>query len=70
MSEGEPLGEEVECAHHYTRFDLRTGAVVSLPAIERTLVLSCPVSVEDVQVFVVVRDSSNCGAPHRAMDGA
>jgi 3-phenylpropionate/trans-cinnamate dioxygenase ferredoxin subunit len=45
LCEGERYGFEIECPRHGSHFDLRTGAVLSLPA------------TEDVEVFsVVVRD--------------
>ena len=34
LSDGELVGEEVECPMHGSRFDVRTGAVRSLPATE------------------------------------
>ncbi|MBI4641820.1 MAG: Rieske 2Fe-2S domain-containing protein, partial [Candidatus Tectomicrobia bacterium] len=33
LSEGEVWGEVIECPKHGARFDLRTGEVVSLPAV-------------------------------------
>ena len=51
LSEGDLLGFEVECPLHFSRFDLRTGAVSSLPALEPAV--TYPVEVEDGAVFVL-----------------
>lgn len=50
LSEGDLWGEVVECPLHGAQFDVRTGAVVSLPAIFP--VASYPVKVEDGAVYV------------------
>ena len=52
LSEGEIEGCEVECWAHGARFDLRTGAVTELPAIDP--VESYPVTIVDERVLVDV----------------
>ena len=52
LCEGEREGFEVVCPRHGARFDLRTGAVLSLPATED--VEAFPVEVRDGEVYVVV----------------
>jgi 3-phenylpropionate/trans-cinnamate dioxygenase ferredoxin subunit len=51
LCEGEREGFCVICPRHGARFDLRTGAVLSLPATED--VESYPVVVRDGEAFVV-----------------
>ena len=51
LCEGEREGFCVICPRHGAKFDLRTGAVLSLPATED--VESFPVVVRDGQAFVV-----------------
>ena len=50
LCEGLREGFEIECPRHGARFDLRTGAVLSLPATEG--VETFPVTVRDGEVFV------------------
>ena len=50
LSEGEVSDCAIECWLHGARFDLRTGAALSLPATEPVPVF--PVKVEDDAVFV------------------
>jgi 3-phenylpropionate/trans-cinnamate dioxygenase ferredoxin subunit len=52
LSEGEIEGCEVECWAHGARFDLRTGAVTELPAIDP--VDSYPVTIDGERVLVDV----------------
>ena len=52
LCEGEREGFEVVCPRHGARFDLRTGAVLSLPATED--VEAFPVEVRDGEVYVEV----------------
>lgn len=54
LSEGELLGCDIECPLHYSRFDLRTGEPVSLPATERASVF--PVSVDNGELYIDVPD--------------
>jgi 3-phenylpropionate/trans-cinnamate dioxygenase ferredoxin subunit len=55
LSEGEVDDCTVECWLHGSRFDLRTGAALSLPATEPVAVY--PVKVEDGKVLVSVEES-------------
>jgi len=50
VAEGELVGTEIECPRHGARFDVRTGKVLSLPAIVD--IPSYPVRVEDGSVLV------------------
>jgi 3-phenylpropionate/trans-cinnamate dioxygenase ferredoxin subunit len=52
LCEGDREGFEVTCPRHGARFDLRTGAVLSLPATED--VDAFPVTVRDGEAFVQV----------------
>jgi 3-phenylpropionate/trans-cinnamate dioxygenase ferredoxin component len=52
LCEGDREGFDVICPRHGARFDLRTGAVLSLPATEG--VQAFPVSVRDGDVFVQI----------------
>ncbi len=55
LSEGEVDDCTLECWLHGSRFDLRTGAALSLPATEPVPVY--PVKVEDGKVLVSVQES-------------
>src|SRR3972149_2108676 len=50
LGEGELYGDEIECPRHGARFDVRTGAVLSLPAVKP--VASYPVRVEGSDIYV------------------
>lgn len=50
LTEGDLWGEVVECAYHGAQFDVRTGQVLSLPAI--FALPTYPVKVEDGTVYV------------------
>ena len=52
LCEGEREGFDVICPRHGARFDLRTGAVLALPATED--VEAFPVEVRDGEVYVDV----------------
>ena len=52
LCEGEREGFEVVCPRHGARFDIRTGAVLTLPATED--VEAFPVEVRDGEVYVQV----------------
>jgi 3-phenylpropionate/trans-cinnamate dioxygenase ferredoxin subunit len=52
LCEGDREGYEVICPRHGARFDIRTGAVLQLPATED--VESFPVEVRDGDVFVTI----------------
>jgi len=56
LSEGFLDGDDctIECPLHGSRFDLRTGAVLSLPAYEP--IATYPVRVDDEDVLVEIRD--------------
>ena len=56
LGEGYFDGEEVECPRHGARFDVRTGAVTSAPAV--VPVATFPVWVEGDSVFVEVSHDS------------
>ena len=57
LSEGEVEGCEIECFLHGSRFDLRTGKPVNLPATEP--VPAYPVTVADGNVYVDVHSTLN-----------
>ena len=50
LSEGELWGLQVECPQHGSRFDVRTGEVLNLPAVEPARTYS--VKVEGTDVFI------------------
>lgn len=52
LSEGELEGCELECPLHYSRFDLRTGEALSLPATEPAGVY--PVEIENGAVYALL----------------
>jgi 3-phenylpropionate/trans-cinnamate dioxygenase ferredoxin subunit len=52
LCEGDREGFEVVCPRHGARFDIRTGAVLALPATED--VEAFPVEVRDGEVYVEV----------------
>ncbi|MGI8612587.1 MAG: non-heme iron oxygenase ferredoxin subunit [Nocardioidaceae bacterium] len=52
LSEGDVEGCEIECWLHGSRFDLRTGKVINLPATEPVPVYACTVNGDDVLVDV------------------
>ena len=54
LSEGEIWDDEVYCPKHGSRFDIRSGAVRSLPAFRP--VNSHPVKVENGEIFVEIKD--------------
>jgi 3-phenylpropionate/trans-cinnamate dioxygenase ferredoxin subunit len=54
LSEGEIWDDEVHCAKHGSRFNIRTGAVRGLPATLPVRVY--PVKVEDGSVYVELDD--------------
>lgn len=56
LSDGDLDGEDVECPAHGSRFNVRTGEVSGLPAEEP--VPTYPVTVENGQIFVEVRDTA------------
>jgi nitrite reductase/ring-hydroxylating ferredoxin subunit len=50
LSEGDLIGREVECPLHSSRFDVRTGAVRGLPALEPAVCFA--VAIDGDQVFI------------------
>lgn len=52
LSEGDVEGGAIECWRHGSRFDLRTGAVLNLPATEPVKVYPTCVTGDQVQVDV------------------
>ncbi|MPZ54753.1 MAG: Rieske 2Fe-2S domain-containing protein [Acidimicrobiia bacterium] len=54
LSEGDLFDDEVECPKHGSAFDVRTGAVLSLPATDP--VPSYNVVVEDDDVYLLLED--------------
>ncbi len=52
LSEGEVEGSEIECWLHGSRFDLRTGKPVNLPATEPVAIYPVQVQGDDVLVDV------------------
>ena len=57
LVEGDVWGEVVECPLHGAQFDVRTGEVLSLPAIFP--LATYPVKVEDGQVYVEWRSGES-----------
>ena len=58
LSDGELIGCEVECPEHFSRFDLRTGAVDSLPAMQPTVAYEVTLA-SDGSVLVEIPDASD-----------
>ena len=52
IGEGYLLGEEIECPRHGARFDVRTGAVRTLPAIVPIPTFEVKIDGEDILVKV------------------
>jgi 3-phenylpropionate/trans-cinnamate dioxygenase ferredoxin subunit len=52
LSEGDVEGLEIECWLHGSRFDVRTGEVLNLPATEPVAVYPCKIDGDDVVVDV------------------
>lgn len=50
LTEGDLRGEVVECPLHGARFNVRTGAVLAMPAV--VPLRTYPVKVEDGQVYI------------------
>ena len=64
LSEGEVIGCEVECWAHGARFDLRTGEVTELPAIDA--VDAYPIRVDGERVLVDVDNPITSGIKENA----
>lgn len=63
LAEGTLYGEIVACPKHGSRFNLRTGRVLSLPAV--VPVNTYPVKVEDGQVLLLPIPQKGKGMPHK-----
>jgi 3-phenylpropionate/trans-cinnamate dioxygenase ferredoxin component len=64
LSEGYVDGDVIECAYHFAKFCIRTGAVLSLPATEP--IGTYPVKVVDGSVLVdTAHRSAHVVAPER-----
>ncbi|HEY6104330.1 MAG TPA: non-heme iron oxygenase ferredoxin subunit [bacterium] len=64
LSQGARNGEIVTCSKHGSRFNVRTGRVLSLPAV--VPVSTYPVKVEDGQVYILPEPQRGHGMPHKA----
>ena len=64
LSQGARSGEIVTCSKHGSRFNVRTGRVLSLPAV--VPVSTYPVKVEDGQVYILPSPQRGHGMPHKA----
>jgi nitrite reductase/ring-hydroxylating ferredoxin subunit len=58
LAEGYIEGDSVECEFHFAKFDLRTGAALTPPAI--TPVQTYPVAVHDGILYVDLRGHPGC----------
>jgi len=63
LSQGTLSGEVVVCPKHGARFSVRTGRVLSLPAVRSVAVY--PVRVEGDEVLVAPDPQRSTGVPHR-----
>lgn len=52
LSEGELEGEEVECPMHGARFNVRTGAVLCLPAVTKLQTFPVRVVGKDIEIEI------------------
>jgi 3-phenylpropionate/trans-cinnamate dioxygenase ferredoxin subunit len=52
LAEGELEGEEIECPRHGARFNVRTGAVLCMPAVEPVECYRVKVEGDDILVSV------------------
>jgi 3-phenylpropionate/trans-cinnamate dioxygenase ferredoxin subunit len=64
LSQGARSGEIITCPKHGSRFNVRTGRVLSLPAV--VPVSTYPVKVEDGQVYILPEPQRGHGMPHKA----
>jgi 3-phenylpropionate/trans-cinnamate dioxygenase ferredoxin subunit len=64
LSQGARHSEVVTCPKHGSRFNVRTGRVLSLPAV--VPVSTYPVRVEGGQVYVLPAPQRGHGMPHKA----
>jgi len=63
LSQGARSGEIVTCPKHGSRFNVRTGRVLSLPAV--VPVNTYPVKVEDGQIYILPEPQRGRGMPHK-----
>ncbi len=63
LSAGGLSGEVLVCPKHGSRFNVKTGRVLSLPAVRSVAVF--PVKVEGGEVFVATEAQKPTGLPHR-----
>lgn len=63
LSAGERSGEIVTCPKHGSRFNVRTGRVLSLPAV--VPVNTYPVKVEEGQILILPDPQRGRGMPHK-----
>jgi 3-phenylpropionate/trans-cinnamate dioxygenase ferredoxin subunit len=63
LSQGARAGEIVTCPKHGSRFNVRTGRVLSLPAV--VPLNTYPIKVEDGQLFVLPEPQRGRGMPHK-----
>jgi 3-phenylpropionate/trans-cinnamate dioxygenase ferredoxin subunit len=54
LADGELIGNEVECPLHFSRFDVRTGAVTAPPALRPAQTF--PVTVDDENIYLRVSE--------------
>ena len=54
LSNGELDGDQIECAWHGARFDVRTGRALCLPAIKP--IKTYDVRIEDGDIYIAVED--------------
>jgi 3-phenylpropionate/trans-cinnamate dioxygenase ferredoxin component len=66
LSEGDVGDGEIECYLHGSRFDLRTGEPIGLPATEPVPIYRCVVEGDDVLVDVSAPLDSNTADPATA----
>ena len=64
LGEGALHGDIVACPKHGSRFNVRTGRVLSLPAV--IPVSTYPVKIEDGQIYVLPEPQKGRGMPHKA----
>jgi 3-phenylpropionate/trans-cinnamate dioxygenase ferredoxin subunit len=50
VAEGELRGFEIECPRHGARFDIRTGAVLAMPAVVPVKVFAVQIAGDEIQV--------------------
>ncbi|HET6758896.1 MAG TPA: non-heme iron oxygenase ferredoxin subunit [Propionibacteriaceae bacterium] len=66
LSEGDVGDGEIECYLHGSRFDLRTGEPIGLPATEPVPIYRCVVEGDDILVDISAPLDSDAADPHTA----